>query len=244
LGTLPGGTSSAAGAINAAGVVAGFSQTLDGTERAVLWIPTGSGSFSIRDLGTLGGTRSAASGINTAAEVAGWSTTPDGLTHAVVWTPSALSGSWKITDLGTLPGGVGEFGQAINDAEQVLGYSETTDTSTEALVWTPAGSGTFDVTNLRGFPGGNGFVSGNGIDDAGQVAGYSNQNPSDSHAVHAAMWSRTKLGAFTITDLGPLPGGISSQAWGISPAGGQVVGTSDTSSLNRAEHAVVWRTTG
>ena len=160
----------------------------------------------------------------------------------MVWFPGTTG--WKILDLGTLPGGVGEAARAINDADQVLGYSEATDTSTQALVWPPAGSGTFDVTKLGGFPGGNGSVSANGMDDAGQVVGYSSNSPSDPFAVHAAMWSRTKSGAFSITDLGTLPGGFSSQAWGISPAGGQVVGTSDISSLDRSEHAVVWTTTG
>jgi probable HAF family extracellular repeat protein len=83
LGTLPGGNSSAAHAINERGQIVGFSTTASGAEHAVLWSKDG----KMTDLGTLpGGTYSGARDINERGQVVGFSATASGEVRAVLWT--------------------------------------------------------------------------------------------------------------------------------------------------------------
>jgi probable HAF family extracellular repeat protein len=69
LGTLPGGGSSGAKAINLSGEITGYAY--DSSANTDVFVYSG-GSMS--DLGTLGGTTALGNGINTSGQVAGYST--------------------------------------------------------------------------------------------------------------------------------------------------------------------------
>jgi probable HAF family extracellular repeat protein len=114
LGTLPGGNSSSAAAINDLGQVVGSSDVAGGTEHAFLWR-----AGALQDLGTLPGSNSGTSGISTCGQVAGQSNfTGSGTdTHAFVWSSGSLQ------DLGTLPGDNGSAAVAISACGQVVGNS-------------------------------------------------------------------------------------------------------------------------
>ena len=114
LGTL-GGVNSDAFAINVAGQVVGWAETVAGEEHASLW-NVGAGTV---DLGTLGGDTSHALSINESGQVVGYSTTNGGVNRAFLWENGAM------TDLNNLipPGSGWELTSAtgINDAGWIVG---------------------------------------------------------------------------------------------------------------------------
>jgi probable HAF family extracellular repeat protein len=81
LGTLDGGTTSQAFAINNRGEAVGVSDLPNSLGHAVLW-----NSKGIQDLGTLGGSGSVALGIDDSDQIVGWSQTKDGSQHAFLYT--------------------------------------------------------------------------------------------------------------------------------------------------------------
>jgi probable HAF family extracellular repeat protein len=94
---------SGAEGVNSAGQVVGYSGLGGQGEHAVLWDRTGSGSFSVTDLGTLpGGSLSSALAINDAGVIAGNSDTVEATSHAVVWRATS-SGSYGMPTLGRSP---------------------------------------------------------------------------------------------------------------------------------------------
>jgi len=125
-----------------------------------------------------------------------------------------------ITDLGVLPGGFSSFPGGINALGQITGGADTASGSAyHVFVWDPA-AGMQDVGTL----GGNAY--GNAINAAGTVAGQS------ALALTGAL--RFRDHAFRLTpggggmvDLGTLPGGAISRAFGINGSG-QIVGESNT----------------
>jgi probable HAF family extracellular repeat protein len=120
LGTLRGGLTSMANAINTSGVVVGQS---DGTRtlgnwHAVLWNTAG----KIRDLGVLhGGSYSIAFGVNDSNVVVGYGNLANNAAHAMVWT--SIGGMQDLNSL--IPANSGWVlinANAINNVGQITGY--------------------------------------------------------------------------------------------------------------------------
>jgi len=110
LGTL-GGSISQPVAINEAGQVMGYSQTVGGTQHAFVW------DMGVMSDLTLGGSNSYAYAINEAGRVLGQSSLAgDASFRAFVWDSGVM------TELGTL-GGSNSQPVAINESGQVTGYS-------------------------------------------------------------------------------------------------------------------------
>ena len=120
LGTLPGGVTSSANAINSAGTAVGQSDgtATGGLWHAVLWDT----AKKIHDLGTLaGGTYSIAFGINDSNQIVGYGNLANNAPHAMIWTAGA-----GMQDLNTMiSGGSGWVlinANAINSVRQITGY--------------------------------------------------------------------------------------------------------------------------
>ena len=157
LGTLPGGSFSTSGGINAQGQVAGTSASSVG-DRAFLY-----DNGPLQNLGTLGGNRSSAHGIDAASRVVGRARTVQGRFHAFLW--DAVAG---MVDLGTLPGGTSSTGYSINSGGQIVGESNFLNSpfAFRAFLWTSQG-GMVDLGTLSG----GSFSVAYSINEAGQVAG-------------------------------------------------------------------------
>jgi probable HAF family extracellular repeat protein len=167
---LPQSVDSSATAINAAGIVVGWSGSLDCTEpvmcRATRWDLA---SGTIDDLGTLAGddveiydVGSIALDVNDAGLVVGRSTTSSGEHHAFVWDPTTR----VMRDLGTLGGSYSEA-HAVNERGEVTGYSTTASGANHLFVWT-AESGMTDLGTLGD---GSGAVDPQAIAEDGTIVG-------------------------------------------------------------------------
>ena len=149
-------------------------------------------------------------GINDSGQIVGCrSSNGDSYAHASLYE----DGQWK--DLGTLPGGLTSAAYAINDSGQVVGYSEQREcppfcTTNRAILYSES-TGMKDLGMPLESPNYSGKAS--DINASGQVVGYSG---------HAYLYSGGQW-----QNLGTLPGGLSSLAYGINDSG-QVVGRSDT----------------
>jgi len=121
LGTLAGGTTSMANAINYSGVMVGQSNSggLPNAWHAVMW----NAARQIQDLGALsGGTYGVAFGINDSAAVVGYGNISNNTPHAFLWTQAA-----GMRDLNSLiPANSGWWvlinANAINRLGQITGY--------------------------------------------------------------------------------------------------------------------------
>src|SRR5687767_11122788 len=111
LGTLPGGTSSGATAINENGVITGTSTDNAGSLHAFRY-----SAGVMTDLGTLGGTNSGSYGTNGSGEVVGYSNMAGSSAERAF----RHDGS-TMTGLGTLSGGVNSAAYGINDAGEIVG---------------------------------------------------------------------------------------------------------------------------
>jgi probable HAF family extracellular repeat protein len=134
LGTLEGGDTSVANAINASAVIVGQSNSKANLRwHAVKW----SASNAIDDLGVLpGGTYSVAFAINDSGEIVGYGNVAGNFPHAMLWTSSR--GMLDLNDL--IPAGTGWVlinANAINDAGQITGYG-TKGGQNRAFLLTPA----------------------------------------------------------------------------------------------------------
>jgi probable HAF family extracellular repeat protein len=266
LGALPGvGNSSASGAINARGWIAGQSfngeiDPMSGLQegRTVLWkddpIPI--------DLGTFGGNFSLANTLNDLGQVVGFATNeiPDSCpmfppfpcptfppigtqTRAFLWENGALQ------DLGTLGGpDAGAF--SINQRGQVAGISytdpnETINPTTGMPTFHPFlwDHGTMtDLGSLGGTMGGEflfGFESSLLVNNRGQVIGTSSL--AGDQVIHPFLWSHGEM-----RDLGTLGGDNGAAVWLTD--NGEVVGAADLpnspagcQSTSCTYHAFLWR---
>ena len=203
LGSLGGGSSSAAG-INAAGQVAGWSKiSSSGPNHAFLY----SGGV-MHDLGTLGGNSSQGFAINASGQVAGSAYASDNNQRAFLYSGGSLM------DLGALPDAHESSAFGINAAGQVVGGAYILDLGPyrkHAFRY----NGSLPLQDLGTLVGPNGNSYAKGINASGQVVGVSETSTYD----HAFLYSGGSMG-----DLGTLGGG-SSVASGINDAG-QVVGWS------------------
>jgi probable HAF family extracellular repeat protein len=252
LGVLQGGNFSAAGAINARGWIAGFSQTAEvdpvsgfPAGHAVLWKDD-----QITDLGTLGtGVESSTIYIENGGAVVGLSaidTTFDPFactgpfcspTHAFTWKNGAMR------DLGTL-GGPDSFasGGCNNQRDDLVAGASLTDSTPNpatgfptqhAFLWE---NGTMtDIPTLGGT-----FAFAQCANNRGQVIGTSNLkgDPGCNGSLsfcdqHTFLWDHG-----TLTDLRTLGGTFSAPIW-LNDAG-EAVGVATTPG-DALFHATLWR---
>ena len=125
LGSLGGVKGSGAYALNAAGLVAGYSFVSGSTFVHAMVNDHG----AVSDLGTLGGTQSLARAVNGSGWVVGWAY-PPGVSwlHAFLWRDSVM------TDLGTF-GGTNSDAYDVNDAGVIVGSAYTPDGEEVAYWW-------------------------------------------------------------------------------------------------------------
>lgn len=210
---LPGYSSSAAYAVDAAGAACG-TQTGPSDSQAVRYDADG----TLHMLGTLGGASSFGKEMNAAGAIVGDALTAAGDTHAFHWTAGA-----GMIDL--VPSAVTSHAGDVNDLGWVTGFTGpggvlTTD---RAFRWTPTG-GFVDLGIPGGFKNSHGF----GINLAGQVCG-SAQNAAGT----VGAWVRYTDGAgwqYLLTNAGK-----ANTAWKLNDFA-QVVGEThqDSGSLHRA----------
>jgi probable HAF family extracellular repeat protein len=227
LGTLSGGTVSAAIGVNDAGTVVGYSNVggqLATNFVAVQWPSTG----TMTNLGTLsGGSSSAAFEINSAGEVAGDSFVGSGLVKATSWTGN------KIKNIGALPKAIFTAGLDINDSGQIVGesvFAYGPPFTSHGFLWN--GSTMKDLGTL---PGGVTSMA-NAINNSGIIVGQSD-GTSTLGSWHAVLWNTSDK----IQDLGTLPGGTYSIAFGVNDSS-VVVGYGNV--WNNAAHAMIWTSSG
>jgi probable HAF family extracellular repeat protein len=249
LGTLRGGSSSGANAINARGWIAGFSTndeidpvTGGQAGHAVLWKDDG-----IHDLGTLGtGVLSSGNYIDNGGVVVGISTintTFDPFavfgpysspTHAFIWNNGVMR------DLGTLGGPDSFIAGLCSDerAELVAGGSYTNSTANptttfptmDPFLWK---NGTMiDLATLGGT-----FGFAQCANNRGQVTGQSNL--AGDSVFHPFFWDRG-----VVTDIGTFGGDNGFPTW-INDAG-EVVGRADLPGMSGSQlhHAFLWEKPG
>jgi probable HAF family extracellular repeat protein len=164
LGTLPGGTWSAAYSLNETGQVAGYGDTGSGNFHAFLW----TANSGMVDLGTLGGTSSYAMGINAAGNIVGSSTDSSGFLQAFLWTHAGIQ------SLGTLPGATSSMAYGINSSGSVVGYS-----GGHAFLW--ANGIMTDLNTLIPLGSGWELDAAYGVNDTGEIVGTGTYN-GQSHA--------------------------------------------------------------
>lgn len=153
--------------------------------------------FNIVDLGNLGGASSQAYGINASGIAVGSATNPFGYTHA-------FSSSGSLTDL-TINSHVSEgVASGINNAGAVAG-TQYFNGQAYATLWLN------DIAQSISGPGSSAMA----INDSGQTAGMFTTADSQGHAFIADGVNPGD----SFADLGPLPGGTWSAAYGINSAG-------------------------
>lgn len=216
LGTL-GGSDSYAYRISDSGVVIGRANNAAGKNRAFVSVLNNS-LFDISSLDSrLGGSFSAALGVNGSGQIVGYFHTAN--EHMASRNRVFLYGDHRVTDLGTF-GGADGIVTAINDSGQMVGsYGTEPEADYAARVAFLYSGGR--VINL-GTLGGKVTIAAD-INNAGQVVGYSQTTRGESHAF---IYS-----AGVLTDLGMLPGGTQSFAYGINRSA-QVVGASDSAAAS------------
>jgi probable HAF family extracellular repeat protein len=148
----------------------------------------------------------------------------------LLFVPLAAAQQYRITDLGTFPGGAVSEGYAINTIGQVAGYSRFANFNAHGFFWTKRTG----LVDLGSIPPASNFSVAEAINSFGDMAGYSDYN--QYLAQHAVLWS-----AGTFRDLGTLPGGSQSQANGINDLG-QIAGWSNGNGIE--PHAVLWTKKG
>jgi len=217
LGTLEGGHTSGAFAVNSRGQVAGAAFIASGHQRPFLWE-----NGVMHDLGTLGGPDAGLVGsfkgnveMNERGQVVACSDTNSTI-NSVTGTPTVDPFLWDkeqgMMDLGTL-GGTSGCAIYLNNRGQVVGYSNLPgDLTTHPFLWSKPGP----MQDLGTLGGTFGFA--NWISDAGEIVGSATYE--GDKVLHAFHWKNGIK-----TDLGTLPGDPCSASQAINSKG-QIVGSS------------------
>jgi probable HAF family extracellular repeat protein len=233
LGTLNGGSESAATFINNHDVVVGFAGDTVPDPFSPVWGTQTHGfrwtrSQGMQDLGTLGGHDTIPTVVSDAGIITGDSytnSTPNPTTGLPTLDPFLWEGG-NMTDLGGLGGTAsGLFEITMNSYGQVVGDSNLAgDVYEHPFLWTKPGP----MQDL-GTLGGN-YGSATRIDDTGEVVGWST-NAGDQNIL-AFFWKNNRM-----TNLGTVDGDPCSIAWFVR--NGQAVGASWDCSPNYL-HAFLW----
>jgi probable HAF family extracellular repeat protein len=215
LGTLAGGSSSEAFAVNDKGVIVG-SSTVDETGsllHAFMW----SERTGMMDLGTLRGTQAKPTFIS-----------ENGIVAGVDVQDPAKAFAGMAPDVGSLcPADlkcVSSLPNAINSKGDVVGFINRSDGTSHAFLWTAREGVVHDLGTLDEGD----ISSANAINDDDVVVG---ESATKSGIHHAFMWT-ARAG---MVDLGTL--GSTSSAQGVNDSG-VIVGNSQT--MSGETHAFVW----
>jgi probable HAF family extracellular repeat protein len=150
---------------------------------------------------------------------------------ALATAAQAQAASYRVVDLGTLPGGDISWAAAVNGKLQVAGSSGLSSPGHVATLWqdgTQQSLGQLDNAQT--------FSDAYAVDSAGEVAGgalVSDASGGTAHS-HAFLWRNGRM-----HDLGLLTGGLTSIAHGLNRYG-LVVGEAGSPPLD-APHPVTWR---
>jgi probable HAF family extracellular repeat protein len=218
LGIFPGGSSSLAHGINAAGWVVGTADTASGEFHAFLFH-----DGLLQDLGTLGGRTSLATALSGSGQVIGQAERADGAMHAFCWA------NGRMADLGALSGrnsALHSFARGASDSALPGVGSTESPRGVHAVLYTNG-----SLLDLDQPLGGRGSFA-SGMNAAGALVGGVKTAAGATHAF--------QLLPGRLQDLGTL-GGQNSSATAIN-ASGQVIGSAETA--GGAVHAFLWPGSG
>jgi probable HAF family extracellular repeat protein len=160
LGTLGGGSWSAAYGLNNTGEVVGSAMLSNGHFEGFTWTQ----QTGMVSLGTLGGKDSHATAVNNSGQVTGAAALSTGYQHAVLYS------NGQAVDLGSLSG-TNSYGYAINDSGTVVGYSDITGNGSRTHAFVDAGGMMIDLNSLIAADSGWQLLAAYGINDSGQIVG-------------------------------------------------------------------------
>ncbi len=148
---------------------------------------------------------------------------------ALTATLASAQASYRVIDLGVLPGGSSSSGLDINNNGRVAGYSRVDFVRDDAFLSTKSGKKLVALGTLGGRS-----STASAVNDAGQVTGQSDINNGLVTHAHAFLYSAGQM-----TDLGTL-GGRDSAGSSINSKG-EVVGSSSLAGAADTYHAFWYR---